>query len=342
MANKDKSLNILAIRFSSIGDVAMTVPVIDSFARQYPQHRITFMSNPRFASFFRGMPENFTFLGADVKQKYKGPSGLKLLVAELSAFRYDMVLDLHSVIRTQYIRTGLLFHGSRFFSVGKDKLGRWAATRRFLKRHTPLASAFERYLKVFEKAGLPVTLDFNSIFRDAPGAILEKTGSKHGQWVGIAPFAAHVSKIYPMDLMEKVIEGLEADDRCSRVFVFAYGKDLAPIMHWQNRFRKLTFVHGQITMDQELELMFWLDVMLSMDSSNMHMASLAGTRVVSVWGATHPVAGFLGYRQKLEDCIQIDMNCRPCSAFGKKPCRYGNCPCLTGISPDRILRSLLS
>lgn len=342
MANKDKSLNILVIRFSSIGDVAMTVPVLDSFARQYPQHRITFISNPRFEAFFKGMPENFTFRGADVKQKYKDFSGLKLLVTELSAAHFDVVLDLHSLLRSRIISIGLLLHGSRFYSVRKDKMGRNAATRRFFKRRTPLASAFDRYLKVFERAGMPVSVDFDSIYSAAPAGILEKTGSKHGRWIGIAPFAAHQTKIYPMERMEKVIERLEDDDSCSRVFVFAYGKDLAPIIHWQNRFRKLTFIHGQITMDQELELMYWLDVMVSMDSSNMHMASLVGTRVVSVWGSTHPVCGFMGYRQKLEDCIQTDLKCRPCSVFGKKPCRYGSCPCMTGIAPERILEKILA
>lgn len=340
MANNDKSLNILAIRFSSIGDVAMTVPVLDSFARQYPQHHITFISNPRFEAFFKGMPENFTFLGTDVKQKYKGTSGLKLLITELASRKFDVVLDLHSVLRSMFIRTGLMLRGCRVYSVGKDKLGRKAVTRKWFKRRIQLASAFERYSKVFEKAGMPVSIDFNSIFPQAPAGILEKTGSKHGQWVGIAPFAAHQTKIYPMDLMEKVIEGLEADENCNRIFVFAYGKDLAPIIHWQDRFKKLTFVHGQITMDQELELMYWLDVMVSMDSSNMHMASLVNTRVVSVWGSTHPMCGFLGYRQKEEDCIQIDMKCRPCSPFGKKPCRYGNCPCLTTITPTQILSKI--
>lgn len=340
MAKNNKSLNILAIRFSSIGDVATTVPVLDSFARQYPQHHITLISNPRFEAFFRGMPENFSFLGTDVKHKYNGFSGLKLLVSELASKKYDVVLDLHCVIRSIFISTGLFLRGSRVFSVCKDKMGRNADTRRLFKRHIRLNTVFERYSRVFEKAGMPVVVDFESIFKEAPASILEKTGSKHGRWVGIAPFAAHQTKVYPMNLLEKVVEGLEADESCSRIYVFAYGKELAPIIHWQNRFKKLTFVHGQITMNLELELMYWLDVMVSMDSSNMHMASLVGTRVVSIWGSTHPNIGFLGYGQKLEDCVQVDMDCRPCSVFGKKPCRYGNCPCMTGISPDTILNRL--
>ena len=79
-----------------------------------------------------------------------------------------------------------------------------------------------------------------------------------------------------------------------------------------------------------------MEVMLAMDSSNMHLASLTGTPVVSIWGATHPAAGFLGWNQKPEDCIQLDMNCRPCSIYGKKKCIYSDYRCLTGIDPDIV------
>ena len=74
-----------------------------------------------------------------------------------------------------------------------------------------------------------------------------------------------------------------------------------------------------------------LDVMLSMDSANMHLASLTGIPVVSVWGATHPMAGFLGYNQDPENVIQIDLECRPCSIYGNKPCQRGDYACLQNI-----------
>ena len=92
----------------------------------------------------------------------------------------------------------------------------------------------------------------------------------------------------------------------------------------------------------ELELMRGLDVMLSMDSANMHLASLVGTRVVSVWGATHPYAGFLGWGQRAEDCVQKDLPCRPCSIYGSKPCRYGDYRCLNSITPEEIVKAVTS
>lgn len=80
-------------------------------------------------------------------------------------------------------------------------------------------------------------------------------------------------------------------------------------------------LHG---LREELILMSNLDVMVSMDSANMHLASLTGTPVVSVWGATHPYAGFLGCNQKEENAVQVSMPCRPCSIFGNKPCQRGD------------------
>ena len=212
MANDGKALKILAIRFSAIGDVAMTVPVVDSFLRQYPQHHITFLSNPRFEAFFSGMPGNFTFLGADVKKEYHGNAGLRRLIRELAAMDFDLVLDLHGVLRSERIGLGLLTRGVRVKRIRKDRLGRKAVTRRHFKSHKPLKTSFERYCNVFERAGLPVRTDFKSISAGKPQ--FAEFGEKQGRWVGIAPFAAHQGKIYPLSLMEKVIEMLESDDRC--------------------------------------------------------------------------------------------------------------------------------
>ena len=83
-----------------------------------------------------------------------------------------------------------------------------------------------------------------------------------------------------------------------------------------------------------------LDVMLSMDSSNMHLASLTGTPVVSVWGATHPYAGFMGWGQTEEYAVQIPLDCRPCSVYGQKPCLRGDYACMRNIAPEAIVEKV--
>ena len=124
-----------------------------------------------------------------------------------------------------------------------------------------------------------------------------------------------------------------------KIFVFAYGKEQEQIENW-NKFGKVILIGGKLNMSRELILMSHLDVMLAMDSSNMHLASLTATPVVSIWGATHISAGFLGFGQKQEDCVQLDLPCRPCSIYGKKPCRYGDYHCMTSIHPQMVMSKL--
>ena len=80
-----------------------------------------------------------------------------------------------------------------------------------------------------------------------------------------------------------------------------------------------------------------LDLMISMDSANMHLASLVNTPVVSVWGATHPYAGFLGWNQSPENIVQTDLPCRPCSVYGRKQCLRGDIACMESITPQSIV-----
>jgi ADP-heptose:LPS heptosyltransferase len=99
---------------------------------------------------------------------------------------------------------------------------------------------------------------------------------------------------------------------------------------------------GHLSFCDELRLMNSLDVMLSMDSANMHLASLVDIPVVSVWGATHPYAGFYGYNQNPINAVQVDMPCRPCSVFGNKPCRYGAYDCFNQIKPEMIVEKIMN
>ena len=92
--------------------------------------------------------------------------------------------------------------------------------------------------------------------------------------------------------------------------------------------------------ETELSIMSQLDVMLSMDSANMHLASLVNTPVISIWGATHPYAGFMGWRQDKSNTVEIELPCRPCSIFGNKPCWRKDYACLYEITPEMIIEKI--
>ena len=165
-------------------------------------------------------------------------------------------------------------------------------------------------------------------------------GVHDGKWIGIGPFAQHQGKIYPLDHMEQVIAKLSTYENV-RLFIFGGGpveREYSERM--EQTYPRVTSVIGRIKLGQEMELVSNLDMMVSMDSSSMHMASLVGVPAVSIWGATHPYAGFYGLGQRSSACGQLDMACRPCSIYGNKPCVYGDYPCMKNIDPELVVKKV--
>lgn len=335
---------VLILRFSALGDVAMTVPVIHSLAVQYPNHRFVLLSRESYSPLFKLLPDNVHFLGADFKGKYKGIFGLTRLFRELYAQRFDRVADLHGVLRSFYL--GFLFRlsGAAVITIDKGRVEKYNLTLREGKVLKPLRSSFQRYADVFDRLGLPVQWSFNSLFGSGKGPLstVERfTGEKQGaRWIGIAPFAKHPGKEYLLRFQEQVVAHFSRDSRV-KVFLFGGGsRERVILEEWTHKYPGVVSVLGLLSMHEELVLMSHLNLMLTMDSANMHLASLVNTPVVSIWGATHPYAGFMGWNQTAEKSIQVDIECRPCSIFGDKPCFRRDHACMTRISPERVIRSV--
>jgi ADP-heptose:LPS heptosyltransferase len=335
---------ILIIRFSALGDVAMTIPVIFSLAHAYPMHEITVLSRSSFQSLFQELPSNVRFLGIDLKGKYHGIHGLNLLYNELHAEKYNYVADFHSVLRSQYLRVRFKLNGVSTAAINKGRSDKKKLTQKNNKAFFQLKTSFIRYYEVLEKLGFKFNLSFNSVFDkkdcNLPD-IIPLTGEKKDlKWLGIAPFAKHKGKIYPLELQEKVIAHLVNDHRI-KVFVFGGGDAEKKIVDkLVLKYPSLTSTVGKLNMSQELLLMSQLDLMYSMDSANMHLASLVNTPVVSLWGATHPFAGFMGWNQTTENSIQVDLFCRPCSIYGQIPCYRKDYACLYQITPENIINHI--
>lgn len=337
---------VLVIRFSAIGDVAMTVPIIDSFARQYPQHQMMVLSRPHMAALFAHLPANVSFQGVDFKKDYSGFRGLNRLYNELKTEEFDYIADFHDVLRTKYLRWRFKMSGKKVAHIDKGRKGKKELVRIKNKKKVQQPSSFMRYSNVLKQLGFPITLNFNSIYQDKKGdfslfsSITEEKQSN--RWIGIAPFATHTGKIYPQERMEELIALLSSYSNI-RLFLFGGGKkEIEILTAWAKRYPHTTCIAGQLKMNAELSLMSHLDLMVSMDSGNMHLASLVQTPVVSIWGATHPLAGFMGWKQSEQNAVQKDLHCRPCSVFGNKPCIRKDYACMNTITPQEILQRILS
>ncbi len=368
-------MKILLIRFSALGDVAMMAPVLRDYALKHPDYDLTVLSKPFHAPLFDDIAPNVHFLGRDPKRDYNGIRGLYRLYRELHQMNFDMVIDMHDVLRTKILRKFFRVHGYPVRHIDKHRsLRRKITAREGKKQLQRLPTSFENYLEALCNS----SDEFRVMSERIKSPLVEGENSKlitHNSKlsIGIAPFAAHQGKIYPLERMEKVIEMLiEKSPECRIILFGGGGKEREQMTAWAGKYSNVELAATVISEKQkvksekyaddtvqdernnnfqlstfnsqlgsELQLMKDLDVMLSMDSANMHLASLMGTRVVSIWGATHPWAGFLGWGQSEDDCVQRhDLKCRPCSIYGNKPCLRGDMECMN-ISEEEIVEKIL-
>ena len=339
-----KQPGILIIRFSAMGDVAMTAPLLREFTQQYPEMKLTVVSRKLFAPFFNGIP-GLRFHTFDPKGNHKGFFGLLKLFLELRKLDINAVADLHNNLRSRILGILFFFCGIKTIRVDKARAEKKRLTRKVDKVLKPLLPITERYAAVFAKLGYPFHLShhLHHLPADQLSTAIEKLSGLRGnqKWIGISPFAQHLQKVYPLAKMEKVI--LTLADLGHQLFIFGGGKEEESIASkWATQHDNIKSVIGKVNLQEELALVSNLDLMVSMDSSGMHMASLKGIPVVSIWGATHPYAGFLGYGQSLKDAIQIDLPCRPCSVYGNIPCYRGDFACMNNLSETIVINSIIN
>ena len=324
----------LVIRLSSLGDVAVTIPVLYSVANRYPDDHFLLLTHDLWQSLFVNKPSNLTVFPVFTKGKHKGIRGIIRLLRELPPAmlaKNTKVADLHGVIRSFLIDYYFRFKGCAVAVIDKGRKEKQQLTRKEHKIKQPLKTSLERYREVFEKLGYDSSLSFNGLFP-------EKLVNEQLR-IGIAPFAKHRGKTYPLEQMEEVVRRLsELPDL--QITLWSSKKESGLLEQWAEKYRNVSSVAGQMSLQEELSLMNQMNLMVSMDSANMHLASLVNTPVVSIWGPTHPYAGFYGFNQDESNSIQLDLPCRPCSIFGNEPCYRNDYACLTQITPEMIVEKV--
>lgn len=317
---------VLVVRLSALGDVAMTLPVIYSVACAWPQTRFTVLTRPFFRRLFINAPANVDFIDFDPAQ-HGTPRGLMNLIMALKGCGFTAVADLHDMLRSRAITT--FMRGIPHATVQKRRRQRKQLTRG--KSREFQRSYIQRYFDVFAALGFPAEEQFTTLF---------PVDDSMRRGVGVAPFARYATKTYPPELMEQVCRLLT--DAGVEVTLFGgRGAEAEQLEQWCRRNPALQSVAGKLAIEEELHRMAGLKVMLTMDSANMHLASLVDTPVVSVWGSTIPQCGFLGYGQSADRAVWLDLPCQPCSIGGLARCPLGHAACLSRIAPQAIVDKLL-
>ena len=298
-----------------MGDVAMAIPVVYAFAKANPNLKITFLSKPFFKPIVETLP-NIHFVAAQTNGKHKGITGLWKLSRELKALGITHIGDLHNVLRSKIFK---LFMGVPSASIDKGRAEKKALTRAKNKEFKPVKTTVQRYVEVFQALGFdtinpevlpkPVSTD----------TVLKFTGLDAKKWIGVAPFAAHQGKQYPFDLMREVILALEKSTDV-RLFLFGAPQEKEQLLELSKNCDSCTNVAGELAFKDQINLIAQLDGMLSMDSGNGHLAAMFGIPTVTLWGVTHPYAGFAPFGQEAY-CLVSDREqypLIPTSVYGNK------------------------
>ena len=344
MAENNKPFrNVLVMRLSVLGNVAMTIPVLYPVCKANPDTRFIMLTKKWPASMFHDRPANLKVVDFDVNENHSGLIGLLKLSSQLHRlYDIDAVADLHNVKGTWVIDAYMKAKGAKIARLDREKPKRRALVNH--KTNEPVTPIHERYRNVFRQLGFEAPDNFKRLYegRDWPESPIVPKKEPGQRWIAISPFSSHRQKAYPLDLMEQVIAELTKRDNYY-IFLMGGGKAekiaLSPIVRkYKNVISMAEIKHKFI---DEYALLAKCELMLTMESANMHLASLVDTQAMTIWGPTSPACGYLGYNQVVEDDIQLDMPCRPCSITGDKPCKYGDYPCLKNIKPEDIAQHVI-
>lgn len=310
-----KHKHILVLRFSAMGDVAMAVPVIRALVSQYPDVKLTIVTREFFAPFFREI-RNVEVFFIDPKGKHKGVFGLWKLSKELKQIQFDAIADIHNVLRTKILK---LFLSRIFSQIDKGRSEKKALISG--EKFEQLKTTYQRYTAVFQSLGFPVDLSAPEFPEqiELNSKIKNFISNPSLPLIGIAPFAAFEGKMYPLEKMKLVINQLSKN---FNIILFGGGNaEILQLNQIEAQTPNTKTVAGKLTLDEELDLISNLDLMLSMDSGNGHIAAMLGVKVITIWGITHPYAGFRPFNQPEDHQLLADRNTYPeipTSVYGNK------------------------
>lgn len=325
----------------------MTLPVLKGMLMQNNELDITLVTRPSYAPFFDEVP-GLTLYTCDFKRKYSGFRGIIRLFQELRSIGpFDFVVDLHSVLRTWIL--DFLF---RLKGIPVSVIQKGRSEKKHLvqgKIFTPLLHTTERYLNVFKPLDLefryPKVPVFNikNRYRKEAEAFIHRTDPEHEFRIGIAPFALHTLKTWPVSYTRELIQLLLRHPKVSLFFFGGGNEEIRQLSALSDEFNRCHIAAGQLSLGAEIALMQNMKFMITMDSSNMHISALSGVRTITIWGATHPYSGFDAYNQVDDHHIQIpktELPCRPCTVFGKGSCRRKDFACMQWLTPHLVFEKL--
>ena len=327
----NSKVKILIIRFSSIGDIVLTTPVIRCLKEQFDGDvELHYLTKKQFKTVVEHNP-NITKIHTIEKSTNE-------IVAELKALKFDYVIDLHKNLRSRRIIKSL-----RCISFSFDKVNyqKWLLTT-FKIDKLPKSHIVDRYLdtvKSFEIKNDNKGLDYFVGEKDQ--VKLSELPLKHQNgYLAIAIGAQHFTKRLPTHKIISICKKID------KPIILLGGKEDAIIAEEIVKAVGALIYNacGKFSINQSASLVGQSSALITHDTGLMHIGPALGVKIVSIWGNTVPAFGMYPYYPKGKEDYTIiennDLKCRPCSKIGHDKCPEKHFKCMEDIDEDEIIRSI--
>jgi heptosyltransferase-2 len=341
-AMKGKVDRILIIRFSSLGDIVLTTPVIEALKVEFPESRIYFLTKARYGELLKADPRIFTVIEFDPQGKHKGVGGFLKLISELRSHDFDLLVDLHGNIRSFLVRH--LIPCRKKLKYRKKRMTRLLMVYCKFIRTEPIHTV-DSYLEVLNrlqiKTGkrIPQVFPHHNDIEFTENFLLEHGVKKDDILLGVHPGARWDTKRWDHEKFAQVCQAL-IDSLGVKVILIGEGREeevvgkIKSSLPAMNVISAVDFPLGRLT-----ALIARCDCLVSNDSGPMHLASALGVPVVAIFGPTHPKLGFAPLGPK-SVALCTDAECSPCSLHGEKKCSKESRTCMDLIEPEMVIKTV--
>lgn len=326
-------LSILVVRFSSIGDILLTTPLIRALNRRHPEARLVFATKRAFAPLVTDNPHLAQVVALEPDEP------VRHFAARLRAFAPTHGLDLHGSLRSLALRALV---GGRWHGYRKRKVSRaWLISTKIdsYEIHTPVAERYfeaARDLDVRPDGGPPEFL-LGAGARARAAEWLAARGLERARVAALAPGAAHFTKRWPLAHWAALAERLRAAGYAPVIVGGAADRGVA-----QRLADQAPSVAGEFSLQETGALLAASAVVVSGDTGVMHMATAVRVPLVALFGPTVSQFGFFPYAPAAPHAVlEVAIDCRPCSAQGGDRCPMGHHRCLVDIQPAQALDAVL-
>ena len=311
-------MKILVVRFSSIGDVVLTTPVVRCMALQLPDAEIHYITKKAFLPVLEGNPHITKIITIDASVREK--------MAELQAEHYDVVIDLHRNVRTLRLKRAL---GVKSYAFPKRNIEKFLLTV-FKINRMPDVHVVDRYFEAVKHIGVKNDgLPCELFLAPSDEVEISDNNLRPQQFVAVAMGAQFATKQMPLHLMAEVLSGVELP-----IALLGGPTDIERANQLKQALPSQQVVDfcGKITLRQSAFVVSQASAILTGDTGLMHIASAFRIPIVSVWGNTVPALGMYPYAPQDQSLYSIhevnNLSCRPCSKIGYKECPKKHFKCM--------------